>query len=160
MEEKDINNIVKFIPFKKLRASILEYFKTVMRIDKNTSDINNFIYFLSNKVGIDSNRIMSFKNIYDNNYWGESETFSGEGSTIKATEILRQNLEKLFKEFDIKTLLDIPCGDFNWMKELKYEFDFYLGCDIVYDIITNNKKAYETMTRKFRYSRKYSYYKI
>ena len=150
MEEKDIDNIVKFIPFKKLRASVLEYFKTVMRIDKNTSDINNFIYFLSNKVGIDSNRIMSFKNIYDNNYWGESETFSGEGSTIKATEILRQNLEKLFKEFDIKTLLDIPCGDFNWMKELKYEFDFYLGCDIVYDIITNNKKAYETMTRKFQ----------
>lgn len=46
MKEKDIDNIVKFIPFKKLRISIIEYFETVMRIDKNISDINNFIYFL------------------------------------------------------------------------------------------------------------------
>ena len=150
MKRKDIDNIAKFIPFKKLRMSIVKYFETIMRIDKNISDINNFIYFLSNKIGIDSNRIMSFKNIYDNNYWGEAETFSGEGSTVKATEILRQNLEELFKELNIKTLLDIPCGDFNWMKELKYEFEFYLGCDIVSEIIFNNKKLYETMTRKFQ----------
>lgn len=39
-------------------------------------------------------------------------------------------------------MLDIPCGDFNWMKEVDLKDIKYIGADIVPDIITTNKQKY------------------
>jgi len=56
----------------------------------------------------------------------------------------------LLKKFSIKQFLDIPCGDFNWMKEVDLSFlDSYYGADIVPAMIENNQKRYERGNRKF-----------
>lgn len=47
---------------------------------------------------------------------GNSESKSGGGSTISSTTTLRHFLPIFFQKYNIKTILDIPCGDYNWMK--------------------------------------------
>ena len=63
---------------------------------------------------------------------GLPETRCGAGSTISNTETIRAWLPKLFKEFGIKTLLDAPCGDFNWMNAVDISGISYIGLD--YDV--------------------------
>jgi hypothetical protein len=38
-------------------------------------------------------------------------------------------------------LLDIPCGDFNWMKLLNLGVD-YIGADIVGELIAENRRRF------------------
>jgi hypothetical protein len=57
-----------------------------------------------------------FTSIKQKNLWGDAESVSGPGSTIDQTKILVAELSNLFIAKNIKSLLDIPCGDFNWMQ--------------------------------------------
>ena len=43
----------------------------------------------------------------------------------------------------IKSLLDLPCGDFNWMKKVDLHGTHYMGGDIVSELIESNKKKYQ-----------------
>jgi hypothetical protein len=66
----------------------------------------------------------------------DDESVSGHGSTIDATEGIRRELPKLFAKFHVKSLLDIPCGDCNWIKGWIWpSFDLYLGADIVDELV-------------------------
>lgn len=90
---------------------------------------------------------MNLENIFDKihkeNTWKSSESVSGEGSELKATEKLRQDLKNLLSEYNIKSIFDGPCGDFNWMKEVDLNEIRYIGGDIVSDIIESNNLKYE-----------------
>ena len=57
-----------------------------------------------------------FQIIFRNNYWNEKETVSGEGSTLDNTENIRRVLPEILSELNIKSIIDVPCGDFKWMK--------------------------------------------
>ena len=82
-----------------------------------------------------------FTKIYEINYWGNSESKSGDGSTLELTNNLRQELPKLFDKFSIHTVFDGPCGDFNWMRHVVTSTNIiYIGADIVAPLIENNKK--------------------
>jgi hypothetical protein len=81
-----------------------------------------------------------FSNIYENWGFGGSESRSGPGSSLEETETIRKEIRILVKERGIKTVVDIPCGDFNWMKEIVYGFEKYTGGDIVPAIIKDNQK--------------------
>lgn len=82
-----------------------------------------------------------FKNIYRKNIWGNRETLSGDSSTLAQTEAIRNALPELIKEFKIKSMLDIPCGDFNWMQNTHLEVE-YTGADIVDDLAEINARLY------------------
>lgn len=69
---------------------------------------------------------------------------------MEATNIVRQQLPDLLKRWKVKSLLDAPCGDFNWMRETEIELDKYIGADIVPDMIASNQKLYSTQNREFR----------
>ena len=91
-----------------------------------------------------------FSDFYDNySFGGSSESRSGGGSTLDATENLRKDIVKLVNEKDIKSVIDIPCGDFNWMKEVVFRFDTYLGGDIVPKCIKENNERYSNSRIKF-----------
>jgi len=90
-----------------------------------------------------------FTFIYKNNYWGTPETASGEGSTISETENISKKLPLITKELGVKTMLDVPCGDFFWMKNVALDNIHYTGADIVKDIIQSNKTKFESEHRKF-----------
>lgn len=76
-----------------------------------------------------------FQQIYLNNKWRCDETRSGPGSTLNSTTLLRQNLVEVLTKLNVKTIVDAPCGDINWMQHLDYEFDQYIGIDIVPELI-------------------------
>jgi len=105
----------------------------------------NFIFsiILIQSLFCNSNVESVFNNIYQTNFWKNDESVSGPGSTLKLTKEIRRHLPKLFKDFNIKSILDVPCGDFNWMQHLisKLNLDRYIGGDIVSKIIeVNNVK--------------------
>ena len=77
-------------------------------------------------------------------------SISGGGSDLTiSTEVIRKILPKLLEKLNIKKMLDAPCGDFNWMKEVDLSSIEYVGVDIVEQIIDNNQKKYTKSNIKF-----------
>jgi len=91
----------------------------------------------------------AFTLIHGYDLWSSSESRSGGGSHIETTRNLRKALPELWKKYSIKTFLDAPCGDYNWMKEVNKDGIEYLGIDIVDELIESNKK-YEDKNVKFK----------
>ena len=84
-----------------------------------------------------------FSDIYVTNRWNSKESRSGKGSELVITRILRRELPILLKELNVKTMLDVPCGDFNWLKEVDISFlEKYIGADIVSELIEANRELY------------------
>src|SRR5260370_61794 len=83
--------------------------------------------------------------VYKRNHWGDRESVSGPGSTLRYTENLRKQLPLLFAEYKVRKVLDAPCGDFNWMQEDVKEIDIdYVGADIVPQLVENNNALYKS----------------
>ena len=90
-----------------------------------------------------------FTNIYKKNLWGNEESVSGAGSTLEATQNFIKELPKLIDEYKITTLLDIACGDFNWMSNINLNLTKYIGVDIVSEIIESNKLNHSASNKEF-----------
>ena len=83
-----------------------------------------------------------FKNIYLKNKWKDKDSFSGTGSNFEQTKNIKIGLSNFIKNKKIESILDLPCGDFYWMKELDLEKISYIGADIVPDLIYKNSQLY------------------
>ena len=84
--------------------------------------------------------IKAFRNIYANRLWNGRVSASGPGSDLEETSVIREELPLIIEIFGIQSMLDAPCGDFNWMKELT--LSEYTGIDIVPELITENIRKY------------------
>lgn len=78
-----------------------------------------------------------FAEHFNRNGWNCSESVSGEGSTLAQTEAIRLALPSLVSDLNVGSLLDIPCGDFNWMRLLDIPVR-YTGADIVPELVASN----------------------
>ena len=82
-----------------------------------------------------------WKKLYDikkpSNYPG----LWAKGTNHKYEHVLIE-IEKILKIYNIKTMTDCGCGNFFWMNKLNFGETKYLGCDIVDDLIIENKKKY------------------
>jgi hypothetical protein len=85
-----------------------------------------------------------FTEIWRSNLWGAAESRSGLGSEQEATSQLTAKLPPLLQRFAIRTLLDLPCGDFAWLKPAEFDLDVYVGADIVDEIIALNTARHAT----------------
>lgn len=94
-------------------------------------------------------RQKKFTELYHKRGWGGSESVSGPGSSLEHTLTIREELPRLLKEINAHSLLDAPCGDFHWMKELQLDIDRYTGVDIVPEIISINREKYGNDRREF-----------
>lgn len=83
-----------------------------------------------------------FRDIYEKNLWGSAESISGTGSELIQTKHLILELNKLIDDYNINSILDLPCGDFNWMKHVKFKNINYIGADIVEKLVENNNLKY------------------
>ena len=90
-----------------------------------------------------------FSDIYENNLWGDAESKSGRGSTMRRTTVIRQELPALLREVSAKSLLDAPCGDFNWMSQTDLGAVSYIGADVVPSLIRRNQRLYGDDSRRF-----------
>lgn len=93
-----------------------------------------------------------FQTIYRNARWADGdanpESLSGRGSKLDATRGLRRELPGLLTELGAKSLLDVGCGDFNWMRTLDLPCP-YIGVDIVPEVIDEDERRYGNERRRF-----------
>ena len=92
-----------------------------------------------------------FTEIYKTNLWGSRESVSGPGSEIANTQKTRGDLEQLIRRFNIRSFADAPCGDFNWMRFVKFGSCTYSGFDIVKELIDKNTRLYGNKSRIFKH---------
>jgi hypothetical protein len=85
-----------------------------------------------------------FSLIYKARWWDQKgESVSGPGSTLAFTEGFRFAFESFLAERAIKKLFDAPCGDWNWMREVRLPSAVcYLGGEIVPELVADLQKTY------------------
>jgi hypothetical protein len=128
---------------------IVGYLRTSFKI------IKYFYSFFLGKITI--KKILSYSSIeqrftaiYTSNYWDDDYSASGPGSNLESTKIVTEQLPLLINKFNIYSILDAPCGDFYWMKNVLDKVDVnYLGADIVGKIIDVNNKKYQSQKINF-----------
>ena len=91
-----------------------------------------------------------FTDIYLKNKWGDEHSFSGSGSNLNQTKTVLQELPIIIRKYKIKSILDIPCGDFYWMKEIDFKDINYIGGDIVSEIVNKNLSQFKKSNVHFR----------
>ena len=90
-----------------------------------------------------------FTSYFARNTWGGRESVSGQGSDAEQTRIIVRELGGLVRELGIRTLLDVPCGDFHWMNDVDLGATSYVGADIVADLIKRNEMRYGSERVRF-----------
>lgn len=83
------------------------------------------------------------------NVAGGGESLSGPGSSLAQTVRLRDALPGVLRELEVRSLLDAPCGDFHWMKDVALDGIAYIGGEIVSELIWRNVQKYSSSHRKF-----------
>lgn len=61
---------------------------------------------------------------------GSTESLSGPGSNLEATKVLRPQLAEILRRLGVRSMVDAPCGDMNWMRHLGYPFEKFIGVEI------------------------------
>ncbi len=89
-----------------------------------------------------------FTQIYKKHYWGGNSR-SGPGSDLDQTQKIIEVLPKILKQVKAKSLLDIPCGDFNWQRHMSLGSIDYVGADIVPQLIKTNSELFSNANRRF-----------
>ena len=83
---------------------------------------------------------LRFERINARNQWGSGESASGHGSTLANTANIRATLPALFRELGVRKVVDVACGDFNWMPEVVEAAGIeYAGFDIVAAQVQKNR---------------------
>lgn len=91
-----------------------------------------------------------FTEIYRSNYWGSRDSASGSGSSLHATIAVRRELLRLIERFQVRKLLDAPCGDMRWMSlVLEQTRVDYIGGDIVPGLVEQNRRVHGAAGRRF-----------
>lgn len=124
--------IKKLIPI-----TLLKKYRSYKYSKKNKSDFNG-------KSAKDT-----FTQIYNTNYWNGETSISGIGSDETQVKTIIESINYIIKEFKINTILDLPCGDFNWMKQVNLNNVNYIGADIVTELIKENSQKYSSNNIQF-----------
>jgi SAM-dependent methyltransferase len=90
-----------------------------------------------------------FSEVYDSHAWGSRESGSGTGSELRATGTIRDRLPDLLSRLGAESLLDAPCGDWNWMQHVALPVKRYFGVDIVPAVIERNRTRFQNDERHF-----------
>jgi hypothetical protein len=91
-----------------------------------------------------------FTRYYTSNGWGDRESLSGPGSSLAYTQNIRERLPKLVERYAIKSIIDVPCGDFNWFRHVELPAGVhYTGADIVKPLIERNCQLHSNHNRSF-----------
>jgi hypothetical protein len=77
------------------------------------------------------------------------ESLSGPGSCLYHTAEIRQRLPLLIQDLGVRTMIDAPCGDFNWMRHVSLALDHYIGVDLIGTLIDQNRNLYGGPARTF-----------
>jgi SAM-dependent methyltransferase len=85
-----------------------------------------------------------FTEIYSNNRWGgkSGELHSGSGSRGLAADAYCDMVSEFIKKHNIKSIVDVGCGDFQIGKRIAPLVQSYIGIDVVTDLINLHSSTY------------------
>lgn len=92
-----------------------------------------------------------FSKIISSNAWGAPETPCGPGSTIEACASIIHRLPLWIRDYQARSIVDLGCGDFHWMKEVDLSGVKYDGYDIVREAVKAASK-HATKTIRFHHA--------
>lgn len=108
------------------------------------------VYLIQTRLFLLRSRKNQFTQIYrKGGFRGPGATCSGVGSEFVNTVIIRQAIPNILLRYQIKSMLDIPCGDLFWMQRVDLGTTKYIGADIVTELIQRNEKIYANGNKKF-----------
>jgi glycosyltransferase involved in cell wall biosynthesis len=133
-------------------SSVLKIFRRVVRAtlpsraweairrDLHSSDAK------ASSSSVDSVRNLSLKEkfaqVYVKNIFGGADSRSGAGSDLQQTAIIRREIPRLLRERSVRSMLDAPCGDWFWIREVDLGIGKYVGADIVEALIEANQSRF------------------
>ncbi len=131
--------------------SLKEFLRTAPLTRRPYLALANYVGGVRNRRRIKGRALQEvFSDYYRENSWGSDESLSGPGSTLEYTENLRRELPRLIDIYGITSILDAPCGDFNWFRHVPLPADVrYTGADIVPELIERNQKEFGNSNRSF-----------
>jgi len=91
-----------------------------------------------------------FTTYYKTNHWQGHSSNSGQGSDDAQTQAVIAAINQLIHELKPTSILDLPCGDFHWMKHVNLDGVDYLGADIVSELIARNQEQHTGPNNKFK----------
>jgi hypothetical protein len=75
---------------------------------------------------------------------------SGVGSDLEITRPIAASLPGLLQSLSVRSMLDIPCGDFLWMRHVDLESTIYTGGDIIETLVDAHQRLHASPERSFR----------
>ncbi|MAG02180.1 hypothetical protein CMI42_02490 [Candidatus Pacearchaeota archaeon] len=93
----------------------------------------------------------TFHDVYQEKHWGKGDElfYSGTGSDFENCLPFRDYINKLIVEKDIRSIVDLGCGDFRMGNLLNLDGVNYVGVDIVDSLIEHNKSLYSRKNINF-----------
>ena len=90
-----------------------------------------------------------FSTIHRKNAWKGEHSVSGRGSDLHQTRNIITAIPRVCRDFKIRSILDVPCGDFHWMSNVQLVGIDYTGADIVPAIIQTNAATHQRESTRF-----------
>jgi hypothetical protein len=90
-----------------------------------------------------------FSRIVDDNLWEGSESRSAPGSALIQTAVIRRSIPALIAKVGARSILDVPCGEFNWLRHVNLPVHRYIGADIAPATIARNQLRFGNEQRTF-----------
>ena len=87
-----------------------------------------------------------FSKIYKEDLWGDG---SGAGSKVENVTEYVVVLQEYINKPEVKTVIDLGCGDWQFSKFLDLSSVSYLGVDVVESLIESNSNLYSSPNVKF-----------
>lgn len=91
-----------------------------------------------------------FAAVYETNFWNGKNSRSGTGSEGIFADQKKKLIVELIDKKATRSLLDLGCGDFYWMKDIANLVDKYHGVDVVENVIIENQQRYSTQNISFQ----------
>jgi hypothetical protein len=91
-----------------------------------------------------------FADVYKSGAWGLTESRSGFGSNLIQTAIIRNELPAVIRALGANSILDIPCGDWYWMRHVELGVKSYIGADVLPSLIEKHRREFSAPGREFR----------
>lgn len=104
------------------------------------------LFFTFSLIQADPSAEEAFTDIYKNKVWGGT---SGGGSTLETTELYRAFLQKFFAVYNIHSVVDAGCGDWEFSQAMDWSGITYRGYDVVESVIANNQASFSSPTIQF-----------
>ncbi len=90
-----------------------------------------------------------FRDIYRRNHWSGPESRSGLGAGVDQTAALATALPDLLRRLGVEVLLDLPCGDYGWMRRIELPVVRYIGADLLPELIRPLQQRFGGGRRSF-----------